>query len=166
MDIFNQLFVCPDCGHYMTIGSWERIHMIIDHGTFEPWYDRIEESNPLNQEEYPAKLIAAREKSGCSEAVLVGRAKIGGFDAVVGACDASFMIGSMGHIMGEQITAAFEEATKLQFPVAMFCCSGGARMQEGAISLMQMEKTSAAIKRHSNEGLFYCAFLTAPTMGA
>lgn len=165
LDIYNQLFVCPDCGHYMTVGSWERIHMVIDHGTFTPWFDKVEESNPLDTAGYPEKLSTAREKSGCSEAVLVGRAKIGGYDVVIGACDANFMMGSMGHVMGERITRTFEEATQLRLPVFLFCCSGGARMQEGAISLMQMAKTSAAVKRHSAAGLFYCAILTDPTMG-
>ena len=164
-DIYNQLFVCPDCGHYMTVGSWERIHMVLDHGTFEPWFDKIEECNPLGHKEYPEKLASAREKSGCSEAVLVGRGKIGGYDVVIGACDSNFMMGSMGRVMGERITRAFEKATELKLPVFMFCCSGGARMQEGAISLMQMEKTAAAVKRHSNAGLFYCSILTDPTMG-
>jgi len=165
VDAYNQLYVCPECGTLMTIGSRERIHMVIDHGTFESWFDKTEESNPLNTEGYPEKLQAAREKSGTTEAVLVGRAKIGGYDVVIGACDANFMMGSMGHVMGERITRAFEEATRLRLPVFMFCCSGGARMQEGAISLMQMAKTSAAVKRHSKEGLFYCSILTDPTMG-
>lgn len=164
-DIYNQMFVCPDCGHYMTIGSWERIHMVVDNGTFEPWFDKVEESNPLNEGAYPGKLSAAREKSGCSEAVLIGRAKIGGYEVVIGACDANFMMGSMGHVMGERITRAFEKATKSRLPVFLFCCSGGARMQEGAISLMQMAKTSAAVKRHSAAGMFYCSILTDPTMG-
>lgn len=164
-DIYNQLFVCPKCGHYMTVGARERIAMVVDQDTFTPWFDKVEKSNPLAMEGYPEKLNAAREKSGCSEAVLVGRAKIGGYDVVIGACDANFMMGSMGHVMGERITRAFEEATKLRLPVFLFCCSGGARMQEGAISLMQMAKTAAAVKKHSAAGLFYCAILTDPTMG-
>lgn len=164
-NLYNQLFICPKCGHYMTIGSLERIHMVIDHGTFEPWFDKVEENNPLDTEGYLEKLSTAREKSGCSEAVLVGRAKLDGYDVVIGACDANFMMGSMGHVMGERITRAFEEATRLSLPVFLFCCSGGARMQEGAISLMQMAKTAAAVKKHSEAGLFYCAILTDPTMG-
>jgi len=165
VDAYNQLYVCPKCGALMTIGSRERIHMVIDHGTFDPWFDTVEESNPLDTEGYPEKLQAAREKSGNTEAVLIGRAKLGGYDIVIGACDSNFMMGSMGRVMGERITRAFEEATKLRLPVFLFCCSGGARMQEGSISLMQMAKTSAAVKRHSAAGLFYCAILTDPTMG-
>lgn len=164
-DIYNQLFVCPKCGHYMTVGAWERIYMVVDQNSFTPWFDKIEESNPLAVEGYPEKLNAAREKSRCSEAVLIGRAKIGGYDVVVGSCDANFMMGSMGAVMGERITRAFEEATKLRLPVFLFCCSGGARMQEGTISLMQMAKTAAAVKKHSAAGLFYCSILTDPTMG-
>lgn len=164
-DIYNRQFICPNCGRYITVGSCERIHMVVDNGTFEPWFDKVEKSNPLDTKGYTEKLSAAREKSGCSEAVLVGRAKLGGYDVVIGACDANFMMGSMGHVMGERITCAFEEATKLRLPVFLFCCSGGARMQEGAISLMQMAKTAAAVKKHSTAGLFYCSILTDPTMG-
>lgn len=162
---FSQLFVCEKCGAYMTIGARERIHMVVDKGSFEPWFNEEEESNPLNHAEYPDKLKAAREKSGNTEAVTVGKAKLGGYDVVIGACDANFMMGSMGRIMGERITKAFEQATEMKLPVFLFCCSGGARMQEGIVSLMQMEKTSAAVKRHSNAGLLYCAVLTDPTMG-
>ena len=164
-DMHNQLYVCPQCKQYLTVGALERIRMVIDHDTFEPWFNEITENNPLDTEGYLEKLKAAREKSESSEAVLVGKAKLGGFDVVIGACDADFMMASMGSVMGERITRAFEEATRLRLPVIMFCCSGGARMQEGPISLMQMEKTAAAVKRHSNAGLFYCSVLTDPTMG-
>ena len=164
-DIHNQLYVCPQCKHYIAVGALERIRMVVDHESFEPWFNEITENNPLGMEGYPEKLKAAREKSESTEAVLVGRAKIGGLDVVIGACDSDFMMASMGSVMGERITKAFEEATKLRLPVIMFCCSGGARIQEGAISLMQMEKTAAAVKRHSNAGLFYCSVLTDPTMG-
>lgn len=165
LDLFNQLYICPTCGKNLTIGSRERIHLVVDHDSFQPWYEKVEESDPLKHPDYAKKLKAAREKSGNTEAVLVGRAKIGGIDVVIGACDSNFMMGSMGHIMGERITRAFEDATKLRLPVFLFCCSGGARMQEGIVSLMQMEKTAAAVKRHSNAGLFYCSILTDPTMG-
>ncbi len=165
LDLYNQFYVCPQCGKYLTIGARERINLVVDQDSFQPWFDIVEESNPLGQSEYLKKLKAAREKSGNSEAVLVGRAKLGGVDVVIGACDANFMMGSMGRVMGERITKAFEEATRLRLPVFLFCCSGGARMQEGIVSLMQMEKTAAAVKRHSKAGLFYCSILTDPTMG-
>ncbi len=165
LEEYEQFYICPDCGTYMKIGALERISMITDKDTFEVWFDDMEDSNPLEDETYAEKLATARDVSGVSEAVIVGRAKIEGEDVVLGVCDASFIMGSMGYVMGERITRAFEEATKLRLPVVMFCCSGGARMQEGIISLMQMEKTSAAIKRHSDAGLFYCSILTDPTMG-
>lgn len=164
-DIFNELFICSECDTYLTIGAKERIYMIVDNGKFEPWFDNQEENNPLNHPDYIEKLNTAREKSGNTEAVTIGKAKIGGIDVVIGVCDANFMMGSMGHIMGERITKAFEKATEMKLPVFLFCCSGGARMQEGIISLMQMEKTASAVKRHSNAGLFYCSILTDPTMG-
>lgn len=162
---YEKHFICEKCGAYAPIAARERIHMVIDKGSFEPWFNETEESNPLGHADYPDKLKTAREKSGSTEAVTVGKAKIGGYEVVIGACDSHFMMGSMGRIMGERITKAFEKATELKLPVFMFCCSGGARMQEAIVSLMQMEKTSAAVKRHSNAGLFYCAILTDPTMG-
>lgn len=160
-----QGYICPDCGSYMPVGARERLRMVLDEAAFEPWFEEIGACDPLKTPGYPQKLDAAREKSGSSEAVTIGRGHIGGFEAVVGVCDPNFMIGSMGHAMGERITLAFERATERRLPVVLFCCSGGARMQEGIISLMQMEKTAAAVRRHSEAGLFYCAVLTDPTMG-
>ena len=147
------------------LSARERIRITADAESFEPWYEEIEENNPLELEGYSEKLRAARQKSGSTESVMVGRARIGGYEVVIGACDTGFMMGSMGRVMGERITRAFDEATRLRLPVILFCCSGGARMQEGAVSLMQMAKTSAAVKRHANAGLFYCSVLTDPTLG-
>lgn len=165
MTAYDELYICRSCKKYMTIGAKARISMVIDEGSFDEWFTDIADANPLGLEGYEEKLAAARAKSGSSEAVTVGKAKIAGEDVVIGVCDANFITGSMGHVMGERITRAFEKATELKLPVFMFCCSGGARMQEGIISLMQMEKTSAAVKRHSDAGLFYCSILTDPTMG-
>ena len=164
-EAYDSLYICPQCGKYMPIGAKERLMMVLDEASFEPWFEGIEDSNPLNTEGYEEKLAAARKKSGATEAVTVGHGKLAGYDVVIGVCDPNFMIGSMGHVMGERITAAFEKATHMKLPVILFCCSGGARMQEGIISLMQMEKTAAAVKRHSDAGLFYCSVLTDPTMG-
>ncbi len=164
-EAYKMLYICPNCGKHMPIGANDRISMVVDAGTFEPWFEDVEGNNPLNDATYDEKLAAAREKTGTSEAVVVGRGKIGGEDTVIGVCDARFIMGSMGYVMGERITRAFEKAIELKLPVILFTCSGGARMQEGIISLMQMEKTSAAVKRHSNAGLFYCVVLTDPTMG-
>ncbi len=158
-------YICPDCGKYMTVSAKARITMVVDEGTFEPWFKKPKDENPLGIEGYMEKLEAARKKSGASEAVTIGKAKIMGEETVIGVCDPQFMIGSMGQEMGERITAAFERAIEERLPVILYCCSGGARMQEAIISLMQMEKTAAAVKRHSDAGLFYCSVLTDPTMG-
>lgn len=164
-DIWNRHYICPNCGKYMPIGAKERLLMVLDDGTFEPWFEDVSICDPLKTPGYPEKLAAAQAKSGNSEAVTIGYGKIGGHETVIGVCDPGFMIGSMGRVMGERITRAFERATERKLPVILFCCSGGARMQEGIISLMQMEKTSAAVKRHCDAGLFYCSVLTDPTMG-
>ncbi len=161
----ENFYVCPDCGRYMTVGAKARITMLVDEGTFEPWFKKPADENPLGIEGYAEKLEAARKKSGASEAVTIGRAMIMGEETVLGVCDPNFMIGSMGHEMGERITAAFERAIEERLPVILYCCSGGARMQEAILSLMQMEKTAAAVKLHSDAGLFYCSVLTDPTMG-
>ena len=164
-DIWDRYYICPNCGKYLPIGAKERLLTVLDDGTFEPWFEEVGICDPLKTPGYPEKLAAAQAKSGNSEAVTIGYGKIGGHETVIGVCDPGFMIGSMGHVMGERITRAFERATERRLPVILFCCSGGARMQEGIISLMQMEKTSAAVKRHSDAGLFYCSVLTDPTMG-
>lgn len=164
-EAFEKHYICPDCGKYMPVGAKERLAMVLDEATFEPWFEEIGICDPLGTAGYPEKLAAAQEKSGSTEAVTIGCGKIGGHETVIGVCDPNFMIGSMGHAMGERISRAFERAIERKLPVVLFCCSGGARMQEGIISLMQMEKTSAAVKRHSDAGLFYCSVLTDPTMG-
>lgn len=164
-EVFHKNYVCPHCETYMPIGAKERLLMVLDDGAFEPWFEEVGICDPLKTLGYPEKLAAAQKKSGNTEAVTVGLGKIGGHTTVIGVCDPAFMLGSMGHAMGERITRAFERATEHRLPVILFCCSGGARMQEGIISLMQMEKTSAAVKRHSDAGLFYCSVLTDPTMG-
>ena len=161
----EKFFICPKCGKYMTVSVKERLAMVLDDATFEPWFEEIAIADPLQTPGYMEKLEKAQKKSGNSEAVTVGRGKIGGHETVIGVCDPDFMIGSMGRVMGERITLAFEKATELKLPVILFSCSGGARMQEAILSLMQMEKTAAAVKRHSGSGLFYCSVLTDPTMG-
>ena len=139
--------------------------MVADPQSFTPWFDDLESKNPLDFPDYDEKLAAVREKTGLHEGVTVGKGKIYGEDAVIGVCDARFLMGSMGHVVGEKIAAAVERATEEKLPVILFCCSGGARMQEGIISLMQMAKTSAALKRHSDAGLLYVPVLTDPTTG-
>ncbi|MBQ0042424.1 MAG: acetyl-CoA carboxylase carboxyltransferase subunit beta [Lachnospiraceae bacterium] len=158
-------YICYECGYYFRVRTNNRIRMVADQGTFEPWFTELKDSNPLGFEGYEDKIKEAREKTGLEEAVTIGKCQISGEDAVLGICDARFMMSSMGAIVGERIARAFERATQEKLPVILFCCSGGARMQEGIISLMQMAKTSAAIKKHSEAGLFYCAVLTDPTTG-
>ena len=164
-EAFENLYICPGCGKYLPVGAKERLSMILDESSFEPWFEDVAAGNPLGTPGYEEKLEKARKKSGNSEAVTIGFGRIGGHDTVIGICDPEFMIGSMGRAMGERITLAFERAIELRLPVILFCCSGGARMQEAILSLMQMEKTAAAVKRHSDAGLFYCSVLTDPTMG-
>ena len=158
-------YVCKKCGYYFRVRTKNRIKMVVDAGTFTPWFDDVKETNPLQFPGYEEKLEAVQEKTKLKEGVTIGYAKICGEPAVVGVCDARFLMGSMGHVVGEKITRAVEKATDMRLPVILFCCSGGARMQEGIISLMQMAKTSAALKKHSDAGLLYVPILTDPTTG-
>lgn len=158
-------YICYECGAYFKVNARNRIKMVTDKKSFEEWYDDMPLSNPLNTEGYEEKLLLAREKTGLNEAITIGKACINGEPAVVGVCDARFVMSSMGYVVGEKIVRAVERATEERLPVFIFCCSGGARMQEGIISLMQMEKTSAAIKKHSDAGLLYVPILTDPTTG-
>lgn len=139
--------------------------MIADENTFEEWDARMEFVNPLQFKGYEGKVKNLQEKTGLDEAVLTGKAKIGGHETVIAVCDGRFLMASMGQIVGEKITRAVERATKEKLPVIIFACSGGARMQEGMVSLMQMAKTAAALKRHSEAGLLYVSVLTDPTTG-
>ena len=163
--VVKKKYICYECGGYFRVKTNNRIRMVADPKTFEPWFEDMEVSNPLDYEGYEDKLAAAREKTGLKEAVTVGRCKVFGEDIVLGICDSRFMMASMGHVVGEKITCAIERATALNLPVFIFCCSGGARMQEGIVSMMQMEKTSAAIRKHGDAGLLYCSILTDPTTG-
>lgn len=158
-------YVCRECGYYFRIRTKNRIRMVADAGTFEPWFEEIIETNPLNFPGYEEKLAQIQEKTKLKEGVTIGYARIEGEPVVIGVCDARFLMGSMGHVVGEKIACAVEKATTMRLPVILFCCSGGARMQEGIISLMQMAKTSAALKKHSDTGLLYVPVLTDPTTG-
>ena len=142
-----------------------RLHLVADKHTFEPWDEGLEGKDPLQYPGYPEKIAALKERLKIDEAVTTGRCKIHGEDTVIAICDSRFLMGSMGHVVGEKITRAVERATELKLPIIIFTCSGGARMQEGMISLMQMAKTSAALKRHSDAGLLYITVLTDPTTG-
>lgn len=163
--VITHKYVCYECGAYFRVRTNNRIKMVADPKSFEEWFSGMPVSNPLNYEGYEEKLLEVREKTGLEEGFTVGKCRIFGEEAVVGVCDSRFMMASMGHVVGEKVTLAVERATKEKLPVFIFCCSGGARMQEGMISLMQMAKTSAAIKRHGDAGLLYSTILTDPTTG-
>ncbi|MGN0322849.1 MAG: acetyl-CoA carboxylase carboxyltransferase subunit alpha [Oliverpabstia sp.] len=164
-DIKSNSYVCPKCEGYFRIKTKTRIRMVADAGSFEEWFCDIEQKNPLDYPEYEEKIAGLQEKTKLKEAVTTGVCTVNGIRTVLGVCDARFLMGSMGYVVGEKITRAFERAVEERLPVVLFCSSGGARMQEGIISLMQMAKTSAAIKKHSEAGLFYLPILTDPTTG-
>ena len=164
-DIKSNSYVCPKCEGYFRIKTKTRIRMVADAGSFEAWFCDIEQKNPLDYPEYEEKIAGLQEKTKLKEAVTTGVCTVNGIRTVLGVCDARFLMGSMGYVVGEKITRAFERAVEERLPVVLFCSSGGARMQEGIISLMQMAKTSAAIKKHSEAGLFYLPILTDPTTG-
>lgn len=163
--VVKNKYVCYECGYYFRVRAKNRIKMVADAGSFENWFEEEKTGNPLNFPEYEEKVAATQEKTGLSEGVTIGECTIYGQKTVLGVIDARFMMGSMGHVVGEKITRAMEDATEKKLPVILFCCSGGARMQEGIVSLMQMAKTSAAVKRHSDAGLLYVPVLTDPTTG-
>lgn len=168
-EVINGKYICPKCHGYFRIPAYKRIELVTDAGSFEEWDAKIDEGerpeNPLDFRGYTEKVEALRVKTGLDEAVITGKATICGYPVVIGACDGRFMMASMGHAVGEKITRAVERATEERLPVVLFTCSGGARMQEGIISLMQMAKTSAALKRHSDAGFLYIPVLTDPTTG-
>ncbi|KAF1302835.1 acetyl-CoA carboxylase carboxyltransferase subunit beta [Enterococcus saccharolyticus] len=157
--------VCPNCGYNFRITAWERISLTIDERSFEEWDTDVETEDPLDFPKYKEKIEQMREKTQLHEAVLTGKATVLGESIALGIMDSHFIMGSMGTVVGEKITRLFEKATEQGLPVVLFTASGGARMQEGIFSLMQMAKISAAVKRHSNQGLFYLTVLTDPTTG-
>ena len=158
-------YICPECNYYFRVRANNRIRMVVDEGSFEAWFEDIRTENPLNFPDYESKISDTMEKTKLTEGVTIGKALLRGTPIVIGVIDSRFLMGSMGHVVGERITAAVEKATEEKLPVILFCCSGGARMQEGIVSLMQMAKTSAALKRHSDAGLLYISVLTDPTTG-
>lgn len=164
-DVKQGNYICPKCGGYFRIHAYRRIQMVIDEGTFEEWDHDLTGGNPVNYKGYPEKVQALQEKTGLKEAVVTGRGKINGRETAIAVCDGRFLMASMGWAVGEKITRAVERATEEKLPVIIFACSGGARMQEGITSLMQMAKTSAALERHSKAGLLYVSVLTEPTTG-
>ena len=159
------LSVCPKCGYHFPIGAYYRLSTILDPGSFRELHPRLPAGDPLSFPGYRAKLESAQRKTGLTEAAVTATGAIGGRRCVVGVLDSRFLMGSMSAAVGEKITLAIEFATKNKLPLILFAASGGARMQEGILSLMQMAKTSAALARFSEKGLLYISVLTDPTTG-
>lgn len=155
--------VCPFCGFHTRLSARERLQHVAD--SFEEKYNNLQTVNPIEYEGYLERIEKLKKATGLDEAVLTGFAKIGGIQAALGIMDSSFFIGSMGSVVGEKITRLFEEAAERRLPVIIFTVSGGARMHEGIISLMQMSKVSAAVGKHSDAGLLYITVVTDPTTG-
>lgn len=161
----KNMFICPQCGQYFRMDARERIALVCDSMTFKELDKKMVSENRLDFPEYGEKLKKAMDQSGENEAVVCGTAKIGGEKTAVFVMNSAFMMGSMGSVVGEKITRIFEYARENRLPVVGFTTSGGARMQEGVISLMQMAKVSGSVKRHSDAGLLYITVLTDPTTG-
>lgn len=157
--------ICPHCQYNFRISAAERIRLLVDEGTFEEWDRVLPLENPLDFPGYEEKLKQTKEKAEVDEAVVIGKARIEGEETVLCVMDSAFFMGSMGKVVGEKLTRAFEKALKYQLPVVVFTASGGARMQEGILSLMQMAKVSVAVANHQEAGLLYIVVLTDPTTG-
>lgn len=164
-EVHKNYSVCPNCGKHFRLSARRRISQIIDEGTFVEINKDMETRNPLNFEGYSKKIEALQEKTHIKEAVTTGFGEINGEKVTIAVMDGNFMMGSMGSVVGEKITFAIEQAIENKLPFIMFCVSGGARMQEGIISLMQMAKTSAALAKLDEAGLLYISVLTDPTTG-
>ncbi len=164
-DVKANLYICPKCDGYFRIHARKRIQLLTDKGSFEEWNEKLPFTNPLGFPGYEKKVAAAREKTGLDEAIVTGRGTIMGEPTAIGVCDARFLMASMGHNVGEKITRMVERATEEKLPVIIYACSGGARMQEGLVSLMQMAKTSAALQKHHEAGQLFISVLTDPTTG-
>ncbi len=164
-DLENNLKVCYSCDGHFRLTARERINQVVDDSTFRELFNNISSTNPLEFPGYEEKLKESIKKGNINEAVITGEGKICGNNTVVCVMDSNFMMGSMGSVVGEKITRAIEYSTTKRLPIIIFTCSGGARMQEGIFSLMQMAKTSAALAYHNDAGLLYITVLTDPTTG-
>ena len=164
-DVAAALSVCPLCGYHFPMGAYYRLSSVLDPGSFRELHEKLTAGDPLRFPGYGAKLDGARRKTGMNEAVVTATGTVGGNRCVVGVLDSRFLMGSMSAAVGEKLTLAIEHAGKNKLPLILFAASGGARMQEGILSLMQMAKTSAALARFSEKGLLYISVLTDPTTG-
>ena len=163
--VAQELAVCPDCGYHYPIGAYYRLSTVLDSGSFRELNEKFPAADPLRFPGYKEKLEAAQRKTGINEAVVTATGTIGGIDCMTAVLDSRFMMGSMSAAVGEKLTMAIEFAAKKRLPLIIFSASGGARMQEGILSLMQMAKTSAALARFHEKGLLYISVLTDPTTG-
>jgi acetyl-CoA carboxylase carboxyl transferase subunit beta len=159
------LKICPKCGYHARITAAERLALTVDDGSFTEFDASLQTCNPIDFPGYEAKIANLKNLTGMTEAVITGVCTIEGQKTVIGIMDSHFMMASMGSVVGEKITRAFERATRMKLPVVMFTASGGARMQEGIVSLMQMAKTAGAVAYHSDAGLLYITVMTDPTTG-
>lgn len=164
-ELQKNLKVCLNCGFHLPMGSYERIDSLLDEGTFQEMNSDIKTANPLQFPGYEDKVAGDMKKTKMNEAVVTGTGEINNIKVVIAVMDSSFRMGSMGSVVGEKITLAVEKADELSLPFIIFTASGGARMQEGLLSLMQMAKTSIALKRFSDQGGLYITVMTHPTTG-
>lgn len=164
-ELSSNLEVCPNCGYHYRMSAIKRLNSLVDMGSFKEINPRLVSLNPLKFPDYEQKIKGLIEVNQMNEAVMTGIAKIDGQTVAIGIMDSYFMMGSMGSVVGEKVTRLIEVATSRKLPLVLICASGGARMQEGIYSLMQMAKTSAAIAKHHQAGLLYISVLTQPTMG-
>ena len=164
-EVHENLSVCPNCGKHFRLSARRRVTQIVDEGTFIETNENMQTKDPLQFEGYKKKIETLQEKTNIKEAVKTGFGEIYGEKVVIAVMDGNFMMGSMGSVVGEKITRAIEDAILHKLPLVIFCVSGGARMQEGIVSLMQMAKTSSALAKLDEEGLLYISVLTDPTTG-
>ena len=164
-DFIGKSKVCPSCGYHSRLTARERLDITIDKGSFKEFDRDMTSKNPIGFKGYEQKIADQQSRTAMNDAILTGECTIRKHRCVIGVMDSHFMMASMGSVVGEKIARAFEKAIELRLPVVLFTASGGARMQEGIVSLMQMAKTSAAVRRHSDAGLLYITVLTDPTTG-
>lgn len=158
-------YLCPKCDYHLQFPAMDRIEWLVDSGSFKEWATELTAKNPLEFPGYQDKIEHSQKATGLQEAIVIGQAQLNGLSFAIGVMDSRFIMASMGTVVGEKLTRLFEQATELNLPVVLYIASGGARMQEGILSLMQMAKVSQAVSRHDQAGLFYGAFLTHPTTG-
>ncbi len=165
IELFGDDNICPKCSGLLRLTAEQRINITVDEGTFVEFDKNMNSMNPIKYPEYESKIKKNQNKTNLKDAVVTGTGLINGYKACIGVMDSNFMMASMGSVVGEKLTRLFEYATINDMPVIVFTCSGGARMQEGIISLMQMAKVSNAVRKHSDKGLLYITVLTDPTTG-